>query len=77
MRNMSEGCVEGVGAELLGAAETWSEAEVEAGCQRLLESIHSLLADEETSPELRYPVIYVPFLYPRYVCSYLFITADL
>jgi hypothetical protein len=43
------------GADLLGAAESWSEEEVEAGCQHLLDSIHSLLADEDTSLELRYP----------------------
>ncbi len=42
------------GADLLGAAESWSEEEVEAGCQHLLDSIHSLLADEDTSLELRY-----------------------
>jgi hypothetical protein len=53
---MSEGCmVVRTGADLLGAAESWSEEEVEAGCQHLLDSIHSLLADEDTSLELRYP----------------------
>jgi hypothetical protein len=52
---MSEGCmVARTGADLLGAAESWSEEEVEAGCQHLLDSIHSLLADEDTSLELRY-----------------------
>jgi hypothetical protein len=52
---MSEGCmVVRRGADLLGAAESWSEEEVEAGCQHLLDSIHSLLADEDTSLELRY-----------------------
>jgi hypothetical protein len=53
---MSEGCmVVRRGADLLGAAESWSEEEVEAGCQHLLDSIHSLLDDEDTSLELRYP----------------------
>ena len=47
------GLVECERMELLELAESWTEEQVEAEYQQLLHHIHSLLADEYTSPELR------------------------
>jgi hypothetical protein len=48
------GVEEGERRGLLEAAESWPEDKVEANYQQLLDHIHSVLADEDTTLEIRW-----------------------
>jgi hypothetical protein len=53
MASLAEGPMENR-TDLLCAAEDWTELELEDRYQQLLDHIHSILADQTTTLELRY-----------------------